>query len=108
MSERRSVNDRLAAQIDLLLDDLESNTLDITFPQRLSALVAIGRIQTIFLTLRIKEPQGGGTGTSVRKFAEAFAKPPTDAGRRGKAKPRLSDTTDLDAIINDGGDDFPN
>ena len=81
------VNSRLYMQISELLSDLESGT-NVTLRERVAALVAIGRIQTIFVGLRkekgVYEPNAGA---AVRKYATAFTK--DDASRRKKiAGPR--------------------
>jgi hypothetical protein len=76
---------RLSKQIDLLLDDLEKKELEITFPQRLNALIAVGRVMTIFAALRAKaaKDDAGRAGSTVRAYTEAFAL--SDASRRRAA-----------------------
>jgi hypothetical protein len=83
------VNARLYMQISELLNQLESGDGDrITLRERIAALVAIGRIQVLFVGLRkekgIYHPDAG---SSVRKYSTAFSK--NDPGRRKKiAGPR--------------------
>ena len=84
------INGRLYKQIGKLLDDLESADRDehMTMPQRIQSLIAVGRILTIFATLRKGDYDYGNTGSAVRKYAAAFARP--DAARGGKGQPRHS------------------
>src|SRR5580698_442366 len=65
-----------------------------TTPQRISALIAVGRILTIFATLRKSDFDYGNSGSAVRKYAAAFARP--DAARGGK---NLPDTQTLSGLI---------
>ena len=78
-----NINDRLYKQIGRLLDDLEGDDRDdkMTTPQRISALIAVGRILTIFASLRKGDYDYGNSGSAVRKYAAAFARP-DDLGRR--------------------------
>jgi hypothetical protein len=96
-----NVNQRLYGQIGKLLDDLEAADRDdkMTMPQRISALIAIGRIQTIFQGLR-KGEYDGSAGSTVRKYAAAFAKPA--AARVGKDNPRPAANI---VRFDSGGDD---
>ena len=98
------INERLYKQIGKLLDDLESQDRDevMTTPQRISALIAVGRILTIFATLKKQDYDYGNTGSAVRKYAAAFARP--DAARGGARLPR-SDALRLGGG-DDGGDEF--
>jgi hypothetical protein len=82
------INERLYKQIGKLLDDLESADRDevMTTPQRIQALIAVGRILTIFASLKKGDFEYGNTGSAVRKYAAAFARP--DAARGGKGLPR--------------------
>lgn len=95
------INGRLYRQIGALLDDIEAEDREdrMTTPQRISALIAVGRILTIFAALRKGDYDYGNTGATVRKYAAAFS--PTDAARRGKASPR-PDPIGFDS----GSDDF--
>lgn len=97
------INGRLYKQIGRLLDDLESDDRDevMTTPQRISALIAVGRILTIFASLRKVDYDYGNTGSAVRKYAEAFARP--DAARGGKKRPRTAEPISFDS---GSGDEF--
>ena len=108
-SDPLNVNARLYKQLGKLLDDMESMDRDdtMTFPQRLNALIAVGRVQVIFANLRKADARDPiDAGSSVRKYSAAFEKP--HAARGGKARARLAPVRD-DAIpafepIGDGGD----
>ena len=72
-----NINARLYAQIGRLLDDLEAADRDdtCTFPQRLNALIAVGRIQVIFAALKKAEArESNNAGSAVRRYSAAFAK----------------------------------
>ena len=99
-----NINDRLYKQIGRLLDDLESDDRDdvMTTPQRISALIAVGRILTIFASLRKGDYDYGNSGSAVRKYAAAFARP--DAARGGKGGSR-SNPVRLDSGADDA-DEF--
>lgn len=92
-----SINDRLTHQIEILLDQMETGELDITFPQRLNALIAIGRIQVMFATLKKVAhyyEQSDTGGAKIREYSSAFDK--TAAGaRRREAVPRSADILEL-------------
>ena len=83
-----NINARLYGQIGKLLDDLERDDRDdiMTTPQRISALIAVGRILTIFASLKKADYENGNTGSAVRKYAAAFARP--DATGGGARLPR--------------------
>lgn len=77
------VNERLYKQIARLLDQLEAKDSEITIPQRINALIAVGRVQIMFSTLRKavnRERDDSNAGSEVRKFEAAFAR--TNASRR--------------------------
>ena len=99
------INGRLYKQIGRLLDDLESDDRDdvMTTPQRISALIAVGRILTIFASLKRSDYDYGNTGSAVRKYAAAFARP--NAARGGKAAPRSAHIVEFDSERGDDGDD---
>jgi hypothetical protein len=99
-SDPLSINRRLYEQVGRLLDDLERADRDevMTMPQRISALIAIGRVQTIFSNLR-KSADDGFSGSTVRKYAAAFSK--TNAARGGKTNSRSANVVEFDS----GGDD---
>ena len=79
-----NINKRLYNQIGKLLDDLESADRDevMTTPQRIQALIAVGRVLTIFAALRKGDFDYGNTGSAVRKYAQAFQQANHGAGRR--------------------------
>jgi hypothetical protein len=83
MTDPLKINERLYKQLGKLLDDMEKADADetMTFPQRISALIAVGRVQKMFVDLR-KGEFDGGRGTAIDRYATAFAS--TDAARRGE------------------------
>jgi hypothetical protein len=97
-----NINGRLYSQIGKLLDDLESADRDemMTVPQRISALIAVGRILTIFASLKKSDYDYGNAGSAVRKYATAFST--TNAARGGKRASRSSNIVEFDR---DGGED---
>ena len=99
-----NINNRLYGQISRLLDDLESADRDnmMTMPQRISALIAIGRIQTIFAGLR-KNDYDGSSGSAVRKYAKAFSGSNAVGGR--KPSPRQSNIIRFDSSADDDDSD---
>jgi hypothetical protein len=103
-SDTLDINGRLYKQIGRLLDDLESADRDdiMTTPQRISALIAVGRILTIFAALKKSDYDYGNSGSAVRKYAAAFARP--DAARGGKAGSRSSNIVEFDRDGDDDGD----
>ena len=78
------VNQRLYRQIARLLDDIEAADRDdrMTMPQRISALIAVGRIQVLFANLRKASINDGSSGSQVRKYAAAFSSRPHDSSLR--------------------------
>lgn len=99
-----NINSRLYGQIGKLLDDLEADDRDdkMTTPQRISALIAVGRILTIFAALKKQDYDYGNTGSAVRKYAAAFARPDATGGR--KNAPRSAQPVEFDS--DGGGDEF--
>jgi hypothetical protein len=97
------INGRLYNQIGKLLDDLESADRDevMTTPQRIQALIAVGRVLTIFAALKKSDYDYGNSGSAVRKYAAAFARPNDPRG--GKAAPRSANVVEFDR--DGGGDD---
>lgn len=81
-----SVNARLYRQVSELLLQLETNR-HVTLRERVQALVAIGRIQVLFVGLRKEKGADDTAGSTVRKYAGAFK---NDAGRRA-ARSRRSE-----------------
>ena len=99
------INERLYKQIGKLLDDLESDDRDEhddDAPAHFIALIAVGRILTIFATLRKGDFDYGNTGQRVRKYAAAFARPDAARGGKGHARPAKPVEFDSDG----GGDEF--
>ena len=83
------VNERLYRQIAKVLDDLEQRGDELTIRDRIAALVAVGRIQTIFVSLRKEHQDDGNAGSAVRKYSGAFtAKAPNATRSRKKAAGR--------------------
>jgi hypothetical protein len=71
------------------LDDLESADRDetMTMPQRIAALIAVGRVQIMFANLRKSAFNDGSVGSQVRKYAAAFARPHAVSGGKDHAGP---------------------
>lgn len=105
------VNERLYRQIAKLLDQLEAgdDTEDgITIPQRINALIAVGRVQIMFANLRKAAANDGhDPGSEVRKYSQAFAK--ANGARRGKASSGGRGLIPVDSISDsdDSDDDGP-
>lgn len=76
------INERLARQVSVLLDQLESSK-NVTLRERFQALAAIARIQYVFVNLRREKFDEPVAGTAVRKYQTAFK---NDAGGRKKGK----------------------
>jgi hypothetical protein len=100
------VNVRLYNQISEILHHLE-NGPDVTLRERIAAMIAIGRIQVMFMGLRKEKLVDASTGSSVRKYSKAFQA--NDArGRkaiaRGQQPEPEPDTTIDDAIRDAAGD----
>lgn len=85
------INGRLYKQLAKLLDDMEQADQDdaMTMPQRISALIAIGRVQKMFADLR-KGEFDVGRGTAIDRYATAFA-PASDATRGRENHPGFGD-----------------
>ena len=102
------VNGRLYRQLARLLDRLESEDEEqgMTTPQLINALIAIGRIQTMFIGMRKEDQDATAAGASVRKFSKAFE---ANAGGRGKTPARRSRTRALaEATAAADDDEDPN
>jgi hypothetical protein len=65
------INERLARQVAALLDQLEQGE-HVTLRERFSALMAIARIQYVFVSLRKEKFDEPAAGTAVRKYQTAF------------------------------------
>jgi hypothetical protein len=79
---------RLYKQLGKLLDDMERADRDelMTMPQRIQALIALGRVQKMFLDLRKGELSAGG-GSAVERYSAAFATPHAIGGRNERSGP---------------------
>jgi hypothetical protein len=99
------VNERLYRQCAKVLDELENKKNEITWRERIAGLIAVGRVQTIFMNLRrehLDEPTAGG---KVRKYADAF-KAHDARGRARSARPDVAERIATDWDEPDlGGDD---
>jgi hypothetical protein len=84
------INGRLYKQLGKLLDDMEALDAEekMTMPQRISALIAVGRVQKMFVDLK-KGEFSVGRGSAIDKYAEAFATP--HAARGGTDDAGLSE-----------------
>ena len=101
------INVRLYNQISEVLHQLE-NDGHVTLKERIAALIAIGRIQVIFMGLRKEKYDDASTGSSVRKYAKAF-KTHDARGRKaiagGAAEPDDADNAIQSALDDAWGDD---
>lgn len=102
------VNERLYRQVAKLLDQLEQGE-HVTLRERFQALMAIARIQYVFVNLRKEEADDEPTaGSSVRKYATAFTKTDDTRGRkktaRGAAQPAAD--PERDNWFEQSGDGF--
>ena len=112
------VNARLYKQISLLLDDLEAPPVKkkrklqpgedpyeegITFRERLAALIAVGRLQMMFVGLRKEDrPNERNSGSAVRKYKAAFEN--ADSRRKAVARAAAAAAADPFADDDTGGD----
>ena len=99
------VNERLYRQIAKVLDDLEQRGDELTIRDRIAALVAVGRIQTIFVGLRKEHQEDDNAGSAVRKYSGAFAQPKAAHGAGKRAKATRSAKPAPDPIEIDWDDD---
>jgi parvulin-like peptidyl-prolyl isomerase len=98
------INERLARQVAKLLEQLEEGE-HITLRERFQSLMAIARIQYVFVTLRKEKFDEPSAGTAVRKYQTAFAK--NDArGRKKIARPAtaVAIRPEPDWVTDDGDD----
>src|SRR5580704_2065700 len=103
-----NVNARLYAQIARLLDQLEAEDVEggITIPQRINALIAVGRVQIMFASLRkLANADTSTAGSEVRRFASAFATRNGTGGRESDS--RGPEPFELDSDSDDDGPDSP-
>jgi hypothetical protein len=104
-----NLNARLYAQVGKLLDDLEAEDVKnpIGIKERVSVLIAVGRLQTIFVGLRKENFNGAtrGSGSAVRKYSTAFAKA-NAGGRRATGKRAATATANFgrDPFADDADD----
>jgi hypothetical protein len=77
-----NINQRLMRQVARLLDQLEEGE-HVTIKDRFQALMAIARIQYVFVNLRKEKLDEPAAGTAVRKYQTAFK---NDAGGRKKGR----------------------
>jgi hypothetical protein len=96
------INVRLYNQISEVLHQLETSD-HVTLKERIAALIAIGRIQVIFMGLRKETAHDAGAGSSVRKYATAFKAHDARgrkaiAGKRAEPEPSGDDDIIGDAI----------
>ena len=98
-----NINARLYGQIGKLLDDLERDDRDeiMTTPQRIQALIAVGRVLTIFAALKKNDYEYGNTGSKVREYAAAFSQTHGVGSRTSVAR-----SNSLGLSGGDGGDEF--
>jgi hypothetical protein len=98
------LNGRLYRQLGKLLDDMERADRDelMTMPQRISALIAVARVQKMFQDLR-KGEFNAGAGSAINKYAAAFATP--DATGRGDKNSRSGTVVQFDPTEREDDDD---
>jgi hypothetical protein len=102
-SDPLGINARLYKQLGRLLDEMEKWDDTLTIPQRINALIAVGRIQVMFMGLRKESNDSGREGRSVRKYAAAFK----NAARRGAPNAGRSGPGPDDDPAFDAEDDIP-
>lgn len=97
------INGRLYKQVSELLTQLETGE-HITLKERVAALVAISRIQYVFVNLRKEKVGDTDAGAAVRKYATAFTK---DAarGRKKTTRPAEPEPEPDDLGFDDDGDE---
>jgi len=67
------LNTRLYHHISKLLDELNSDDAGpITLRERIAAIIAIGRLQVMFMSLRKETTDDHASGSTVRKYTTAF------------------------------------
>jgi hypothetical protein len=102
----KNINGRLYDQISKLLDQLESK--NVTLRERVAALIAVGRVQTIFMGLRKERRDPDLAGSKVRQYSGQFAA--NAARQRGSAArpaPEPADDEWTDIESDDEPDDEP-
>ena len=107
--DTHKINGRLLKQVDFLLTQIEAGGGDISIKDRYMALVAICRLQAIFVNLRKEKTDEPDRGSAVRLYEGAFA---SHGARRRKATARAArlvadEPAELDLGGDDGGEDGP-
>jgi hypothetical protein len=97
------VNVRLYNQISEILHHLETDER-VTLKERIAALIAIGRIQIMFMGMRKEKIHDASAGSSVRKYSKAF-KAHDARGRKAIAGRAEAERTADDDIIRDAIND---
>jgi hypothetical protein len=84
------VNRRLYLQLGKLIDDMEAADRDerMTMPPRIQALIAVARVQKMFVDLRKGEFSAGG-GSAINRYAAAFQTPHAVGGGNDHDRPRV-------------------
>jgi hypothetical protein len=84
------VNRRLYLQLAKLIDDMEAADRDerMTMPQRIQALIAVARVQKMFVDLRKGEFSAGG-GSAINRYAAAFQTANATGGGDEDGRPRV-------------------
>jgi hypothetical protein len=101
-----NVNARLYQQVSRLLAQLEEKDDTITLKERVAALIAIGRLQQMFIAMRKGiDHDAERAGSAVQKYSTAFS---ANAARRGKEDvgPALDDPEPDDWFESDDGTKF--
>lgn len=103
------INVRLYNQISEILHHLETDER-VTLKERIAALIAIGRIQIMFMGLRKEKMVDATSGSSVRKYSQAFKAHDARgrkalAGKRAEPEPSGDDDIIGDALADALGDD---
>jgi hypothetical protein len=91
------VNQRLYKQVSALLSQLEDkdSRSKVTMRERIAALIAVGRIQQLFIAMR-KASGDVGSGATVKKYATAFTNNAA-GGRTADARARADAKRDIAA-----------
>ena len=101
----KSINSRLYNQVHLMLEQLEDDDQKITLKERIAALIAVARIQTVFVALRKEKTVDNAiVGSKVRQYAGSFK---ANDARKRKAGARPAPEPDElpDDIWGDDEDD---
>lgn len=106
-NDPHDINVRLARQVSILLEQLEQGD-HVTIKDRFQALMAIARIQYVFVGLRKEKLDEPAAGTSVRRYQAAFTKNDPrgrkKAARTTVAAARAEPEPDSEWLNNDGED----